>query len=821
VAFSVLTVNGTAYNQSARKTNSLLVDGWGWDVDGDYTLDFHEYSAGPQPKFQAPYAVSLADPSGTLRFTGDIVGVYPTWTDVGRSWGYRCLGLKYRANQVPVTAIDGSGTIVYNLPFSDENYIAANSGLSVGTILATVLTDHATALTAAGITTDATTASQLAAITLVPSDPVYIEGARLWQALETVLQRWQKNLRLIILPTGKVRVVDVTLGAAHTLTLGTDPVDPPLFSRAWENCATRYVARGRGKIYPGYVDLVKNTLTPSWSLAQQNAWKFSEFSNPSGATDTGTVASVTSATTVNVQSADGSRTWATNFWNGIGAWVQLFKSSGGGALTYQESRPVTACTSLSAGGVATLTLGYALDNSASGAFDSYKLTGTAPTLADGGLNGVWRLFDVTDPGLQIAHHLVKKFPVAFPFQFLNNIAAVNTLYPIAQVITPSDAFNATFKVIPQTGQILFDRPVCEQLNSLSVLAAGGSSVVGPSNIYAMLAYSRGALTATYPPDSGGLPVYSGTAFTDSGLERTRYGDLDNFAYEGNSSIVVDYAANQQQALRDTVVSGKVVYKGALTAVYDPAGGHLLNFAGNGYTTGDEALNIPVRSLQVQYVCEGGAGVNYITTMNCDTRRDPRTGDSFYMHLSQRGSGQSAFGDYFNPFGVAQPGFADMRAMAAANDSTSHLMDYQVDQGESLGLGFAGPGKNASQKKRRERLHEQQRQQGTYDRETTKSESQLRGEAEDQAYEAEAVIDQGQQKAAAQVEESARVKAQGLRKARQQQLTSARVKAQGQRKGDAAFAARMHRENGIPQPDAAFHNLREDDDTTGNLAGGGE
>src|SRR5436305_11415267 len=117
MAFSVLTVNGTAYNQSARKANSLLVDGWCWDVDGDFSLDFHEYSAGPQPKFNSPFAVSLADPGGNLRFTGDIVGVYPTWTDTGRSWGYRCLGFKYRANQVPVTAIDGSGTIVYNLPF--------------------------------------------------------------------------------------------------------------------------------------------------------------------------------------------------------------------------------------------------------------------------------------------------------------------------------------------------------------------------------------------------------------------------------------------------------------------------------------------------------------------------------------------------------------------------------------------------------------------------------------------------------------------------------------------------------------------------------
>jgi hypothetical protein len=683
VTASVLTVNGVSYNQAARKTNSLLVDSWGWDVDGDYTLEFHEYVAGPQPQFAGPVPVTLTDPGGNLRFSGDLVSVSASWTENGRTWGYQCMGLKYRANQLPVVAVDGTGLMAFNLPLSDEDSIAANNGQSVGQIITTVLTQHAAALSAVGINSDATTGTQLGALTLVPTDPVYVEGGRLWQAMESVFQRWSRNNRLYILPSGLIRVLDVSAGSAHTLTLGTDPVDPPLFSRSWVDCATRYVVRGRGKIYPGYVSLAKATLTAAWSGAQQTAWNWSQFSNPKGATDAGTVTTVGGPTSVTVQSSDATRTWATNFWSGIQGWVILFKSSGAGALTYTESRPVTACTSLAAAGTSTLTLGYNLDNSASGAYDSYQLIGLAPGLSATsplGLNNVYRLFTVSDPGSTIKNHLVKKFPVAFPFQFANNLGVIETNYPIAQIINGSgEGFNATFKVIPSTGQILFDRPVVEQLNSASVLATGGAGVVVPADIYAMLAYSRGALSAVYPPDSGG-PVYSGTAYTAANLQRTRYADYDSWGYEGNNALMVSLAQMSQQAVRDTVVTGRVLYKGAYTTVYDPSGGHLLNFAGATYTTGDESLNIPVRSVRVTYQSSGGGNV-YRTEMQCSTRRDPKTGESFYTHLSQMGSGDmlSRMSEW-NPFNLAQPSFQAMNRSAliqGAGSSGGSQLDAAV------------------------------------------------------------------------------------------------------------------------------------------------
>src|SRR5689334_2089440 len=101
-----LTINGTAYNQTGRRAANYLIDGWGWDTDNGYWLEFHEHTSGPQPVITGPQPVSLDNGTTTL-FAGDIVGVRPGIDDAGRrTWGYRCLGLEYRAQWIPVTAAD-------------------------------------------------------------------------------------------------------------------------------------------------------------------------------------------------------------------------------------------------------------------------------------------------------------------------------------------------------------------------------------------------------------------------------------------------------------------------------------------------------------------------------------------------------------------------------------------------------------------------------------------------------------------------------------------------------------------------------------------
>jgi hypothetical protein len=693
---SSLVVNGTTYNTSSRKTNSLIITARGWDLDSDLWLEFQEYCAGPQPKFAGPYAVTSTDPSGTLRFAGNITGVQPGWSAYGRTWNYRCLGLKNRANWLPVVAVDGSGVMTYDLPYEDEDAIASNNGKSVGAIVAAVLTQHATALTAAGITTDATTTSQLAALTLVPNERVVVAGERLWQALESVFLRWARNQRLVILASGLVRVVDVSAGSAHTLTLGTDPVDPPLFSREWTHCASRVAARGAGRIRPAYVSTLASQLTASWSGADQSAWTWADFAKPADAYDKGTVNSVLGPTSVRVTSSSGTVHWPINFWSDRQAWIYLTKTTGTG-LTYQESAPITACTAMVAGGTSDLTLGLTLDNQGASDYDAYTLIGkVAP--AGSGRNNVWRLYNVVTPGNLVERHLVKRFPAPVPFVGLNGSMAMLTTSPVASIYKSLSSYPATFRVMPDTGQVLFDRPVIELLNSQAALNIGGGSVTIYDDIWMLLAYSRGALTAPYPADVAGVPQYAGTSYSAAGLSRTLYADVDTWRYEGNQSTMVSFAQMVHGSVSDTVVEGTVKYKGYYTTVEDPTGGHKLNIAAAYYTTGDESLAIPVRAVTYRYESAGG-GLLYETEMRCTSRRDPRTDQGFYLHLSQLGTGGQfgAMAGGLNPFGVWQPptdpemrdplyGARQLGAMAAAGPATAGMVD---PLGPALGTGDPG------------------------------------------------------------------------------------------------------------------------------------
>jgi hypothetical protein len=182
------------------------------------------------------------------------------------------------------------------------------------------------------------------------------------------------------------------------------------------------------------------------------------------------------------------------------------------------------------------------------------------------------------------------------------------------------------------GQILFTRPTVEEYSTQAQLALGGSHVVAPTDIYMLLAYSRGALETSYP-SSG----YSGTAYSVAGLSRTQFVDVETWGYGGNTSLMNQLAQMVQQSVCNTLMEGMVNYKGFYSTVQSPTG-LLLNFAGNGYTTGDEAVNIPVRAVSYQYMNQAGGGLNYTTSIKCSNRQDPRTGEGYYTHLSVLGSG---------------------------------------------------------------------------------------------------------------------------------------------------------------------------------------
>lgn len=670
---SVLTVNGVAYNQTARKIKSLLVDGFGWDVDGDYWLEFHEVIAGPIPQFNGPYncslTVDIGDGFGPQPvFTGELISNQPYFGATGRSWGYRALGLKYLANWIPVTAIDGSGIIRFNVdPTNYMVYTPALTGLTVGQILTYCLNQHTSALSAIGVVIDSTTLSQLAALSLVPNNEVDVQGERLWLAMEAVLQQWARNIRLIILPSGLVRVIDVTAGTGINLVVGTDPVDPPLLSSNWQHAATQMVVRGQGLIEPAYVSTTPSggiqTLTPRWTTAQANAWNYQDFLNPPGASDIGTC-SVTSPTTIQCNSNNHSLSLGTNQWDQVGGWIYLQNPVGSG-VTYTEARQITSNTAAS-GGVFTVTVNYALTGSS---YSTYKIIGTGNTLGNNGLIDVYRRYQVTDPGHYIGAHLVRQFPAQVGFAFGGN-AAILTNYPMAvvayeQTVSGSPVFDGAsppMVVDPINGDIVFVRPVVEGGNTVAVLNTGGAGVQVPFDITALLAYSRGALSTTYPTSG-----YSGTAYSIGGLQRAGYCDVPTWTYFGNSPVLAQLAQMLQQSVGNTIVEGSVSYRGFYKPALNPAPalavpGYLLSFSAAHYTTGWESLQVPIRAYSVQYQTDGG-GLRHTTELRVSTRQDPRTGENYYAHLSTMGSGvfetglegsfgggKMDFGDTHNPHG---------------------------------------------------------------------------------------------------------------------------------------------------------------------------
>jgi hypothetical protein len=695
-----LLIAGTTYHASDRAAASVWLDSWSWDLDSDGAAEFHELAPGPAPRFHAGQSVVVrCDDSGSMlpRFTGEIVSMHPAFTEDGWTFGYRALGLKYAANQLPITAVDGTGTIAFNLDPHDEDYLPSFAGQSVGQILTYLLNQHAAALNALGIgnwtvatgppvtyTLPTATSTDLTAMDLVPQEPVYAAGDRFWQTIEAVLQRHLRNYVSFIGADGTIRFFDTTALADLTVTEGTDPMEPVRFARDLTDCATRVKVRGQGRIFPAYVSTGKTTLTKAWTSTQQTAWKYTDFTQGGDSYDSGTIGAtnILDPVTVRISPTSGTKTWPAHFWNNRQAWIYLH-SSVGSALTYTEARPITDCTALSAGGTSDITLGFALDNASSSAYDSYEIIGTYAPLSEttyigsGGnnRNNVWRLYNVVTPGNWIEQHLVKRFPTPVSFLGYTGNATAQTLYPEAVIVKSGITWPASFKVMPATGQILFDEPVVKAINSQSVLNAG-TAVVAPDDIYCLLAYSRGALEAVYPADSGGSPVFAGTAYTVEGLQRTKTVDVDSWLYQGNTSQMAAYAQMLHRSMCDTVLTGSVVYHDALNDCFTP--GKRLNIAGAGYTTGLESAAVPVRSFALRYNLTGMEA--WTSRLGCSSRRNPRTGDRQYVHPTQL---QQLLGPDLSILGNL-PGFFQSRQ--AIGGFNAGLGQYAVPGGGFFTLG---------------------------------------------------------------------------------------------------------------------------------------
>jgi hypothetical protein len=660
---TVVTVDGVAYNAAQRAAAMLLPTGLDRTLEGGYdTFTFHELPTTPAPTYTIGAAVTVAidvgDGAGSVtRFSGVIVDVQDEFGPYGWGHGYTCLGLKHLADRVPVTAIDGTGTAVYNRTPLDEYYSPGEAGLELGEIFRRILTVPATAqaLHAHGIgdytglpsvpTLPAATLADLARLDVVPPRPVIFRGESLFNTMDQELTQWMPRFFSAIEPDGVIRFRDVTSAAdfaPRTITCPSasgpgDPVTTPRVQSSTKACATRIILRGGPQVEVAILSLADGTLAEVFTAADKDDWDLTYFTAPKGATDAGDVVAVTS-TSATLRSDDATATWPANFWADNQATIQLIDPLASG-ISQLESRLATSNDALAAGGTSTVNWDGSWPITAT-AYTRYRITGGA-----GGLVDTWRTYTPREPatgatGLAtyVGSHLVTRS--AHPVRVANADQTFHAHFTTAVVQGGSlgQQFPLGIQAVPSEGIFRFTQPTVTVFGSPGALNAGSPTTVAqglPSDVIVYALYSRGALAVVAPPDVGGLPQYSGTAHADHGVEVTRTLEFPAWLWANDAASFQKLAGEMLASMSDTEVDLEIAW------YFTPAGpvpgwdfltlGYRLNVAIAGQTSPWSALAAPIRSVGLRWDWTGRSPGTAVATFSCSTRRRPFAGFDLYIH----------------------------------------------------------------------------------------------------------------------------------------------------------------------------------------------
>lgn len=659
----------------------------------------------PDPWSAQP--VTLAVGSGpTLIFAGDCVGYVDRFMrGVGWVREYRALGLRNRADYIPNTdAITLTDTSVFNLPTDDLNYVGARAGLTCGAIISAILKmpGNAAALNAAGIgaytslgppaVLPSLTVSDLAAMTVIPPWRVSISGERILQALESFAQSVHPNHWLHIQPDGTIRFLDQRLANPNTITIGTDPRQGlPTMTRDYADSYSQVEVRGNTTAVPvilqtlpweGSADTDGGLQEAfEWGSFATNAaaiaaWTPAQFNQPgsfSAGNAQGTC-TVVDATHVTVTCSNTLQTWAANFWGQSSSEAQgsvyLYGDAIPGIGQYASAK-VIANTALTAGGTSTLTLDPPLTSLV---YNSFKLWGLA---FDGSI--VFRKYKLTNTNVAASLLNYFPYPVAVQLAVVGNAAWVtSSIQGFVQVPEvgssgpPYITGGANITVDPVGGFVYFDRPTAFIVNQ----AAG--SYIPPYNVVALLSMANGALKTIVPSPT----TYSGTLFSVEGVSRTKVITVRDWSDASNLSNMTTFATEFLESVQDVVVEGSVPYFGLLS-LYLTCGstGQAVSITGNdsvtAYTTGWEALALPVVSVELVFNC-GAEGTSYQTNLQLSNRRGRYTADQFLRPNivgSQLGMSGDTFSGATNVFQEA--GQAKFQAKAWANTANATGTDAAI------------------------------------------------------------------------------------------------------------------------------------------------
>jgi hypothetical protein len=667
----VLTINNVAinltqYNATLDRCVPLLKGGI---PELDFSRLLGPLTALPDPWSGQPVSWSNG---GTTYFVGDVQGYVDRFMgDVGWVREYRALGLRNRADYIPVTdAVTFSDTSLFNLPGTDPNFVGARAGLTVGQIVTQELEmlTNATPLNAAGLgaytslsppALPTLTVNDLAALTVIPQGRVSISGERILQAIENFVQQWHPNHWLHIQPDGTIRFLDLRQAASNTLIMDSDPrIDKPTLTRDYSDCFSQVIVRGNTLATPVVVQtqpwpgsslsdggLQEDFAWGTYTNAQAKAnWTPASYNQPvlgGTAQDQGTC---TCPDTMHVQvtSSNAATTWSANYWgqasNEAQGIVTVTDDLLAGSISQIYAAKIVANTALSAGGTSTLTLDRALPAIT---YNSYQIWGTAS-----GESLVYRKYKVTNAAIGSA--MLNAFPYPWPILGVpGQVGASVTstpqgFYQYSQSGTgaPYNLGTDQISVDPVTGHVWYARPTA---------VAAGTTVVTPYNVIAFLAIGTGALEAI-APSSG----YAGTLFTVEGIQRIKIITVRDWTDLSNSANMQTFASEFLDSVSNVVVEGSLPYNGFLPQfLLCGASGQGVNIAGNGYTTGWESLNLPVVGVQVLFQ-NGPQGASYKTTLQLSNRRGRYTSANFL----RPGISSSAFGlSTDNAFTGGTAGFA--------------------------------------------------------------------------------------------------------------------------------------------------------------------
>jgi hypothetical protein len=628
---TVITIDGSTVACAAAVPRRLSVP-----VGGVPTFVF-DVPGGPLPTGAYPYLAKSIEVEidGTTYFVGEVQDCEPRFTRAGWVRVYNCISLRGLGDRVAHRDGNSGGeTSTFNASIDTDpyDYLPSRAGKTVGEIITAVLTmvGNATALDALGIggyttlsppTLPTATVNDLALLTRVLPGPIRFTGERFLTALEGLLAAVAVNWRLVVRPDGVLRFLDTTnFPTAATLTLGTDPVDPPDLSRQLSECYSAILLTGQpvAQAFPFAVSL--GTLTEAafayggGTIADAKAaFVPNDYYRPACA-DQGTCV-CTSTTSVTLTSDDATVTWPANFWNQTSGnrygSLHLIHSAGT-SIVMMAQRLVTSSASMSAGGTSVTGVDRALPHTD---YNKYFIRGRR-----GGRQNVWTVYTLpTWAGAKVAPQ------TSYPYPFRN--AAGNGLIQVStamgQVLwsannsAPFAEVSIPIEVDPDSGTVIFPKPT---------FMMAGDRV--PSDVRAYVPIWTD-VNSVRVPSSG----FEGAAYTVDGVERVLQVFVPTWRDPANLSAITSYAQDYLDSVKTPIVEGTVVYHGAYLGALTP--GLKLSLASTDYTTGHESGAYPVMDATLEWVSGPGDPDLFRTSMRVSTKRGHYAVDA-YLHPDRTG-----------------------------------------------------------------------------------------------------------------------------------------------------------------------------------------